>query len=133
MQASDMRRSFHLQLSPIQIQPHQVLNVEIVQHGYGDQAIYQQSMMSLGADVQLPEICDAQAVTIAVLKGNGDLTVNDELVALEPGMFVFIPANTSYQLQTRPLAGNSTRSLIFLLSRCRPDVTIDASPWIINL
>ncbi|KAM3110378.1 cupin domain-containing protein [Phormidesmis sp. 146-33] len=134
MQASDMRRSFHLRLLPIQIQPHQVLNVEIIQQGYGDQAIYQQNMMSLGADVELPEICDAQDVTIAVLEGNGNLTVNDELVKLEPGMFVFIPANTVHRLQTQSLAGISKRShLIFLLNRYKPDHSIDESAWVINL
>lgn len=134
VQTSDMRRSFHLQLLPIQVQPHQVLNVEIIQHGYGDQVIYQQNMMSLGADVQLLEVCDAQDVTIAVLEGWGDLTVDDQLVALEPGMFVFIPANTAHRIQTPPLAGNTKRPrLIFLLNRCRPDIKIDESPWIINL
>lgn len=155
VQASNVRRSFHLQLLPIQIEPHQVLNVEIVQHGYGDRAIYQQNMMSLGADVQLPEICDAQDVTIAVLEGNGTLSVNGELVALEPGMVVFIPANTAHRLQTqplvdnskqpltsiskRPLAGISRRSqLIFLLNRCRPDhsapdYSADETAWIVNL
>ncbi|NJR48450.1 MAG: cupin domain-containing protein [Leptolyngbyaceae cyanobacterium CSU_1_3] len=126
VQFADMRRSFHLQLLPIQIQPRQVLNVEIVQHSYGEQAIYQQNIMSLGTDVQMPEICDAQDVTIAVLEGNGNLIVNDELVALEPGIFVFIPANTCHTLQTQS-------QLIFLLSRCSPGLAIDESSWVINL
>ncbi len=65
--------------------------------------------MSLGADVQLPAIRDAQDVTIAVLDGCGNLTVNDETVALEPGMFVFIPADTFHTLQTQS-------RLVFLLN-----------------
>ncbi|NDJ17365.1 cupin domain-containing protein [Myxacorys almedinensis] len=126
VQTADRRRSFYLQLLPAQIQPHQVLNLEIVHHGYGDQALYQQSIMSLGTDVQLPEICDAQDITIAVIEGNGTLTVNDEIVTLEPGVFVFIPANTYHMLQTQS-------QLIFLLNRCRPDPDIGESSWIINL
>ncbi|MCY7274309.1 MAG: cupin domain-containing protein [Phormidesmis sp. CAN_BIN44] len=125
-QAADIRRPFHLQLLPMQSQPHQILNVEIVQHGDGDQALYQQNLMSLGADVQLPEICDAKDITIAVLEGNGSLIIQEETVTLEPGMFVFIPANTSHTLQTRS-------SLVFLLNRCMPNRDTHDLPWVINL
>ncbi|GAP94743.1 cupin domain-containing protein [Leptolyngbya sp. NIES-2104] len=121
MQASTIRRSFHLQLLPIEIQAHQVLNVEIVQHSDG----YQQNLMSLGAEVQLPELCEAQDVSIAVLEGTGNLVINDEQVQLEPGMFVFIPAMTHHTLK-------ADSKLIFFLNRCHPDPML-ASPWIINL
>ena len=123
-QAADLRRPFHLQLLPMQSQPHQILNVEIVQHG--DQSLYQQNLMSLGADVQLPEMCDAKDITIAVLEGNGNLIIQEETVTLEPGIFVFIPANISHSLQTRS-------RLVFLLNRCMPDRDTHDLPWVINL
>lgn len=125
MQASTIRRSFHLQLLPIEIQPHQVLNVEIVQHSDGARSIYQQNLMSLGAEVQLPEVCDAQDVSIAVLEGTGNLLINDEQIPLEPGMFVFIPAKTHHTLR-------ADTKLVFFLHRCTPDPMI-AAPWLINL
>jgi hypothetical protein len=125
MQAATVRRSFHLQLLPIQVLLQQVLDVEIVQHRDGA-GMYQQNLMSLGAEVQRLENCDLQDVSIAILEGSGDLSVNDELVKLEPEMFVFIPANTDYTLRIHA-------KLIFLLNRCRPDPTICASPWIMNL
>lgn len=125
-QAADLRRPFHLQLLPMQSQPHQILNVEIVQHGDGDQTLYQQNLMSLGADVQLPEICDARDITIAVLEGTGSLIIQAETVTLEPGLFVFIPANISHRLETRS-------RLVFLLNRCMPDRDTTDLPWVINL
>lgn len=125
-QAADLRRPFHLQLLPMQSQPNQVLNVEIVQHGDGDRALYQQNLMSLGSDVQLPEICDAKDITIAILEGTGNLIIQEETVMLEPGVFVFIPANISHRLQTQA-------RLVFLLNRCMPDRDIHDSPWVINL
>lgn len=124
VQAMNMHRAFHLQLLPMEVLPRQVFNLEILQHSYGQQTLYQQ-LMSLGANVELPEICDATDVTLTVLEGEGTLTLNQEVVTLEPGMFVFIPAHMLYTLRTQT-------SLIFLLIRCEPEPTASESAWVVN-
>lgn len=114
VQAMNMHRAFHLQLLPIEALPHQAINLEIVQHSYAQQTIYQQNLMSLGTEVELLEICDAKDVTLTVLEGQGSLALHEEVLTLEPGMFVFIPAQTPHTLRTQA-------SLIFLLIRCEPE------------
>ncbi len=126
VQAMNMHRAFHLQLLPIEALPHRVINLEIVQHSYGRKTLYQQNLMSLGAEVELLEICDATDVTLTVLEGQGSLTLHEEVVILEPGMFVFIPAQTPHTLRTQA-------SLVFLLIRCEPDPFASESAWVINL
>lgn len=125
VQTTNVHRAFHLQLLPLKAASGQVINFEIVEYTHGTQTLYQQNLMSLGAETELPEICDG-TVTIAVLEGEGSLSLNDDVVSLEPGRFVFIPANMPHRLQTQT-------SLIFLLSRCEPDPGIDESAWVINL
>jgi nitric oxide dioxygenase len=65
-------------------------------------------------------------VTIAVLEGQGKLTLNQEIIPLEPGRFIFIPAQMSHTLQTQT-------SLVFLLSRCEPNSGLPATAWAITL
>ncbi|MBV9388719.1 MAG: cupin domain-containing protein [Chroococcidiopsidaceae cyanobacterium CP_BM_ER_R8_30] len=114
VQAMNMHRAFHLQLLLIGSLPHQAINLEIVQHSYARQTMYQQNLMSLGTEAELLEICDAKDVTLTVLEGQGSLTLYEEVLTLEPGMFVFIPAQTPHTLRTQA-------SLIFLLVRCEPE------------
>jgi mannose-6-phosphate isomerase-like protein (cupin superfamily) len=82
--------------------------------------------MSLGAETQLPEICEEKDVTIAVLEGHGTLTLNQEIVPLEPGRFIFIPVQISHTLRTQT-------SLVFLLSRCESNSGLPEQAWAITL
>lgn len=113
--ASNIQRPFHLQLLPTSVTSQQAINVEIVQHSYGQQVVYQQNLMSLGAGVELPEVCDSTDVTIVILEGNGAIALNQQVVTLEPGMFIFVPAHTTHTLKT-------TSRLTFLLIRAQPDI-----------
>ena len=124
VQATNMHHSFHLQLLPIEASPSGITNLEIVQHSYGHLTC-RQNLMSLRSQVELPKICDSTDVMIAILFGNGSLTLDNEVVMLEPGVFVFIPAHTPHTLQTRT-------SLAFLLNRCESDSTSE-SVWVGNL
>lgn len=125
VQAMNMHRAFHLQLLPIEASPHQAINLEIVQHSYGQQTLYEQNLISLGAEVELPEICDAKDVTLTVLEGQGSLILHEEVVILAPGTFVFIPAYTPHTLRTQT-------NLISLLIRCEPDPVADESAWLVT-
>lgn len=121
-----MHRSFHLQLLPLKAAEQQVINLEIVEYTHGHQTLYQQNLMSLGAEAELPEICDEKDVTIAVLQGHGSLTLNQEIIPLEPGRFIFIPAQMPHILQTQT-------SLVFLLSRCESNSGLPETAWAITL
>lgn len=126
MQTTAMHRSFHLQLLPLQAAAQQVINFEIVEYTHSHQTLYQQNLMSLGADTELPEICDEKDVTIAVLEGQGSLTLNEEMIPLEPGRFIFIPAQMPHTLRTQT-------SLVFLLSRCESNSGLPETAWTITL
>lgn len=89
-------------------------------------SLYGSATFELEVGTELPEICDAIDMTIAVLEGEGSLILNEELIPLELGRFVFIPAHLPYTVQTQT-------SLTFLLSRCESDPGLHDSAWIINL
>lgn len=118
-----IKMCFHL-LLPIEASPRQLSNLEIVQHSYGQQTLYQQ-LMSLEAEVEIPKICDAKDVPLTVLQGQGSFTLHEEVVILAPGTFVFIPADIPHVLRTQT-------NLIFLLSRCEPDPVADTSAWLVT-
>jgi len=126
VQITAIHRPFHLQLLPLNASSGQVINFEIVEYTSGQQTLYQQNLMSLGAETQLPEICEEKDVTIAVLEGHGTLTLNQEIVPLEPGRFIFIPAQMSHTLRTQT-------SLVFLLSRCESNSGLPEKAWAITL
>lgn len=84
------------------------------------------NLMSLGADTKLLELCDEQDVMITVLEGHGNLTLNQEITPLEPGRFIFIPAQMPHTLQTQT-------SLVFLLSRCESNSGLPETAWAITL
>ncbi len=126
VQTTAIDRPFHLQLLLFNPASEQVINFEIVEYTHGQQTLYQQNLMSLGAKTELLEICDEKDVTIAVLEGYGSLTLNQEIVPLEPGGFIFIPAQMSYTLQTQT-------SLVFLLSRCESNLGLPEKAWAITL
>ena len=126
VQTTAIARPFHLQLLLFNPAPEQVINFEIVEYSHGQQTLYQQNLKSLGAKTELLKICDAKDVTIAVLEGYGSLTLNQEIVPLEPGRFIFIPAQMSHTLQTQT-------SLVFLLSRCESNFGLPEKAWAITL
>ena len=126
MQTTAMHRSFHLQLLPIKAAAQQVINFEIVEYAHRQQTLYQQNLMSLGAETELPEICDEKDVTIAVLEGHGNLTLNQQNIPLEPGQFIFIPAQMAHTLRTQT-------GLVFLLSRCESNSGLPETAWAITL
>jgi mannose-6-phosphate isomerase-like protein (cupin superfamily) len=126
VQTTAMHRSFHLQLLPLKAADQQVINFEIVEYMHGQQTLYQQNLMSLGANTELPEICDEKDVTIAVLEGHGTLTLNEEVIPLEPGRFIFIPAQMPHVLRAQT-------SLVFLLSRCESNSDLPETAWTITL
>lgn len=126
VQTTAIHQPFHLQLLPLNAASQQVINVEIVEYTHGQQTLYQQNLMSLGAETELPEICDGKDVTIAVLEGQGSLTLNEEIIPLEPGRFIFIPAQIPHTLRT------CTR-LVFLLCRCESDPGLPETAWALTL
>ena len=126
VETTAMHRSFHLQLLPLKAVEQQVIKLEIVEYTHGHQTLYQQNLMSLGAEAELPEIYDEKDVTIAVLQGHGSLTLNQEIILLEPGRFIFIPAQMPHILQTQT-------SLVFLLSRCESNSGLPETAWAITL
>ncbi len=126
VQTTAIHRPFHLQLLLFNPASEQVINFEIVEYTHGQQTLYQQNLMSLGAETELPEICEEKDVTIAVLEGQGNLILNQEIIPLETGRFIFIPAQMSYTLRTQT-------SLTFLLSRCEPNSGLPEKAWAITL
>ena len=125
-QTTAMHRSFHLQLLPLKAAAQQLINFEIVEYTHAHQTLFQQNLMSLGADIELPELCNEKDVTITVLEGCGNLTLNQETIPLEPGRFIFIPAQMPHILRAQT-------SLIFLLSRCESDSGLPETAWAITL
>lgn len=117
---------FHAPLRSIEVVPHGGVNLEPVQHSDGQLTLERPTLTSLGAEVELPEVCDSKDVAIVVLEGKGHLTLNEKVVTLEPGMLVFIPAYMTHMLQTPTY-------LVFLLSRCEPDPATSESAWIFDL
>ena len=73
VQTTAIHRPFHLQLLLRKVSSGQVINFEFVEYIHGQQTLHQQNLMSLGAETELPEICNEKDVTIAVLEGQGNL------------------------------------------------------------
>lgn len=103
----------------------QQLNLEKVQAANDPEAVSQQNLMTLDAEGSRSEAGDRQDVTIAILEGNGSLTLHGEAVALEPGLFVFIPAETPHTVQTQT-------GLTYLLIRCEPEPVESESIWVVR-
>jgi mannose-6-phosphate isomerase-like protein (cupin superfamily) len=126
VQTTAVHRPFHLQLLPLHAISQQVINVEIVEYTHGQKMLYQQNLMSLGTNTDLLDICDDKDVTIAILEGDGSLTLNEEIISLQPGRFIFIPAQRSHTVQAH------TR-LVFLLCRSESDSDLAETAWTITL
>jgi quercetin dioxygenase-like cupin family protein len=56
------------------------------------------ALICLSAGTQMPEHTAARNVSITVIEGRGVLTLAGQEVTLEPGVFVYMPANTPHAL-----------------------------------
>ena len=65
------------------------------------------SLVCLTAGTQIPEHTAARNVSVTVISGSGRLTLAGDEIALEPGVFVYMPANTPHALY-------ATENLAFL-------------------
>lgn len=65
------------------------------------------ALICLSAGTQMPEHTAADNVSVTVIEGRGILTLAGQNVTLEPGVFVYLPANTPHAL-------HATENLAFL-------------------
>ena len=126
VQTTAIHQPFHFQLLPLNAAFQQAINLEIIECTHGEQALHEQNLMSLGTETELPEICDDIDVTLTILEGQGSLTLNEEIIPLEPGRFIFIPAQMPHTLRTHT-------SLMFLLCRSESDPSLADTAWAITL
>jgi len=56
------------------------------------------ALVCLSAGTQMPEHTAPRNVSVTVIEGRGILTLAGHDVALEPGVFVYMPANTPHAL-----------------------------------
>jgi quercetin dioxygenase-like cupin family protein len=56
------------------------------------------SLVCLTAGTTLPEHAVSRSISIMVIEGNGNLTLEEQKISLEPGVFVYIPANAKHAL-----------------------------------
>ncbi|MEO0538935.1 MAG: cupin domain-containing protein [Cyanobacteria bacterium P01_A01_bin.123] len=55
-------------------------------------------MFCLGADTEISEHTATRNATVQVLEGKGTLTLNQDAIALEPGVLILMPANAPHSL-----------------------------------
>lgn len=67
------------------------------------------TLMSLAASTSIAEHTNPRNATVNVIEGQGVLTLEDEEIGLDLGVFAFIPANARHSL-------NATTDLTFLLT-----------------
>jgi mannose-6-phosphate isomerase class I len=113
----NMHRSFQPQL-PVKASSDRAI------HCQNEQPTFK--WMSLEAGLEQPAVWN-EDVAIVILEGKGCLCFEQEVVMLEPGMFVFIPAHNLYELK-------AFTQLVFLMD-CFELNSSDTmnSLWIINL
>lgn len=68
----------------------------------------QYTLMCLAAGTDITEHSTPRNATVQVLAGRGTLTINDQHVSLEPGLFVVMPASAPHALR-------ASENLAFLL------------------
>jgi quercetin dioxygenase-like cupin family protein len=57
------------------------------------------SLVCLTADTEIPEHVASRNISVTVIEGRGVLTLEGSEVILEPGVFVYIPANIPHSLR----------------------------------
>jgi mannose-6-phosphate isomerase-like protein (cupin superfamily) len=88
--------------------------------------VLEQNVFNLDAGVDSLEVCEGRDIAIAVLAGEGDLSLPEEVVALTPGRFIFIPAHIPHRLK-------SNSSLVYLLSCYESGDSTDDLTWVVDL
>lgn len=73
----------------------------------------QHTLFCLGEGTDLEEHTSTRNATITVIEGNGQLTLEGRDITLQPGVFVFMPANAPHALK-------ATSNLAFLLTLSEP-------------
>jgi quercetin dioxygenase-like cupin family protein len=86
---------------PFSISLHEVINY--AKPGVNHNALVkdeknQFSLVCLTAGSTLPEHTVPRSVSVTVIEGSGDLTLGEQKISLEPGVFVYIPANAKHAL-----------------------------------
>jgi quercetin dioxygenase-like cupin family protein len=69
----------------------------------------QYTLFCLAANTEISEHTSTRNATVNVIEGRGLLTLSGQDIALEPGIFVFMPANAPHALK-------SEENLTFLLT-----------------
>ena len=69
----------------------------------------QYSLFCLAANTEISQHTTSRNATIHVIEGRGILTLDGETIKLEPGVFVFMPANAPHALE-------ATSNLAFILT-----------------
>jgi quercetin dioxygenase-like cupin family protein len=73
--------------------------------------VCQYSLFCLAANTEIAEHTATRNATIHVIEGNGTLTLNGDKIPLEPGQFIFMPANAPHTL-----SAVSNLSFVLILS-----------------
>jgi quercetin dioxygenase-like cupin family protein len=69
----------------------------------------QYTLFCLASGTDIAEHTSTRNATVQVIEGEGTLTLNGQEIHLEPGVFVFMPANAPHAL-------NAEQNLAFLLT-----------------
>ncbi|MEH1917725.1 cupin domain-containing protein [Nostoc sp.] len=56
------------------------------------------SLLCLTAGTKMPEHTAARHISVTVIEGRGVLTLEGREITLQPGVFVYLPANTPHAL-----------------------------------
>lgn len=56
------------------------------------------SLVCLTAGTKMPEHTASRPVSVTVIEGRGVLTLRGQVITLQPGVFVYMPANTPHAL-----------------------------------
>ncbi len=57
------------------------------------------SLVCLTADTEIPEHVASRNISVTVIEGRGVLTLEGREITLQPGVFVYIPANIPHALR----------------------------------
>lgn len=75
--------------------------------------VCQYTLFCLAADTDISEHTSTRNAVVQCLEGKGVLTLNGQAIALEPGVWVVMPANAPHALQ-------AIENLAFLLTLSKP-------------
>ncbi len=73
---------------------------------------YNHTLMCLAKGTDIDTHTSTKAGVVLVLKGKGTFTLNTEIIAMKPGIFIFMPPNTPHSLRA-----NEDLAILLLLVR----------------